>query len=143
MGAACPACGEGRRGTRGGSRAPMPAKAHHEPIARLLGATDMFKGLRADELAACAASFQECRFAKGQLIFARGDAGAHLYLVAEGRVRLAIGTSEGRELSFQIARTGDLIGEITSGRARAWAVPPLAIEPPGVRSMLAASVPST
>ena len=45
-------------------------------------------------------------------MFGRGDVGTHLYLVAEGQVRLAIATSEGRELSFQVAAVGDLIGEI-------------------------------
>ena len=41
-------------------------------------------------------------------------------MVAEGQVRLAIATSEGRELSFQIAKAGDLIGEIAvlDGRLR-------------------------
>src|SRR3954466_9216400 len=81
-------------------------------LLRLLAGTDLFKGLVADDLAACAARFREARFAKGQILFARGDPGTHLYLVAQGQVRLAIGTSEGRELSFQIAVPGDLLGEI-------------------------------
>jgi CRP-like cAMP-binding protein len=42
-------------------------------------------------------------FAKGELVFARGDTGTRLYLVADGRMRLAIATSEGRELSFRHA----------------------------------------
>jgi len=86
--------------------------AGDEPIIRLLAATDIFKQLAADDLAACAARFHAVRFAKGQILFGRGDPGTHLYLVAEGQVRLAVATSEGRELSFQIAATGDLIGEI-------------------------------
>ena len=38
------------------------------------------------------------------MLFARGDPGTSLYVVAEGQVRLAIATSEGRELSFEMAR---------------------------------------
>src|SRR3954466_10072583 len=83
-------------------------------LLRLLAGTDLFKGLVADDLAACAARFREARFAKGQILFARGDPGTHLYLVTEGQVRLAIGTSEGRELSFQIAVPGDLFGELAT-----------------------------
>jgi CRP/FNR family cyclic AMP-dependent transcriptional regulator len=90
----------------------MPTEADDEAIARLLASTDLFKALAADDLAACAARFRVIRFAKGQILFGRGDVGTHLYLVAEGQVRLAIATSEGRELSFQIAAVGDLIGEI-------------------------------
>src|SRR5262252_10472197 len=81
-----------------------------ERLLRLLGGTDLFKGLAPKDLAVCAARFRQARFDKGQLLFARGDPGTHLYLVAEGQVRLAIGTSEGRELSFQIAVAGDLFG---------------------------------
>jgi CRP-like cAMP-binding protein len=90
----------------------MSTKAGEERVVRLLADTDIFKPLAADDLAACAARFHAVRFAKGQTVFGRGDAGTHLYLVAEGQVRLAVATSEGRELSFQVATTGDLIGEI-------------------------------
>jgi CRP-like cAMP-binding protein len=90
----------------------MPTEADHQAIAGLLASTDLFNVLAEDDLAACAASFRIVRFAKGQVLFGRGDVATHLYVVAEGQVRLAIATSEGRELSFQIAAVGDLIGEI-------------------------------
>jgi CRP/FNR family transcriptional regulator, cyclic AMP receptor protein len=89
-------------------------------VLRLLAGTELFNGLAADDLAACAARFRPVRFAKGQMLFCRGDPGTHLYAVAEGQVRLAIATSDGRELSFQIATAGTLIGEIATldGRPR-------------------------
>jgi len=90
----------------------MATRDGNERLLRLLAGTDLFKGLAADELSACAARFREARFTKGQILFSRGDPGTHLYLVEEGQVRLAIGTSEGRELSFQVAVAGDLFGEI-------------------------------
>src|SRR5262249_60905127 len=83
-----------------------------ERLLRLLGGTDLFKGLAEKDRAVCAAQFRQARFDKGRILFARGDPGTHLYLVDEGQVRLAIGTSEGRELSFQVAVAGDLFGEI-------------------------------
>jgi CRP/FNR family cyclic AMP-dependent transcriptional regulator len=81
-------------------------------IIELLASTELFKTLPVDDLATCAASFRRARFAKGELLFARGDPGKNLYLVLEGQVRLAIATSEGREFSFEIAGAGDLFGEI-------------------------------
>ncbi len=92
--------------------ADMSTKVDDEAIVRLLASADLFKALAVDDLAACAGKFRMIRFAKGQNLFGRGDVGTHLYLIAEGQVRLAIATSEGRELSFQIATVGDLIGEI-------------------------------
>lgn len=90
----------------------MSTKHADQRAVRLLAGTELFKSLAADDLAVCAARFRAARFAKGEMLFGRGDAGTHLYLVADGQVRLAIATSEGRELSFQIAVTGDLFGEI-------------------------------
>jgi CRP/FNR family cyclic AMP-dependent transcriptional regulator len=90
----------------------MTTEADEAAITRLLARTNLFKGLVTDDLAACAAKFRVTRFIRGQILFSRGDVGTHLYLVAEGQVRLAVATSEGRELSFQIATVGDLIGEI-------------------------------
>jgi CRP/FNR family transcriptional regulator, cyclic AMP receptor protein len=81
-------------------------------LIQLLGATDLFGALASAELASCSARFREVKLDKGEMLFARGDVGTHLYLVADGQLRLAIATSEGRELSFQIAKAGDLVGEI-------------------------------
>jgi CRP/FNR family transcriptional regulator, cyclic AMP receptor protein len=78
----------------------------------LLERTDLFGGLGPEELAACAAAFHEVRFQKNELVFGRGDPGTSLYVVVEGRVRLAVATDEGRELSFRHAAAGDLFGEI-------------------------------
>jgi CRP-like cAMP-binding protein len=86
----------------------------NDVLVPLLARTDLFGGLAADELVACAAAFREARFDKGAMLFARGDAGTHLYVVAEGRVRLAVTSEEGRELSFRHAAEGGLFGEIAA-----------------------------
>ena len=80
----------------------------------LLARTDLFGGLGPAELEACAAAFRPVRFGKGAMLFARGDPATCLYIVAEGRVRLAVATDEGRELSFRHAVAGDLFGEIAA-----------------------------
>jgi CRP/FNR family transcriptional regulator, cyclic AMP receptor protein len=84
----------------------------NDAITSMLSRTDLFGGLALDDLQACAARFREARFVKGEVLFARGEAGTHLYLVVDGRVRLAIATGDGRELSLRHAVSGDLFGEI-------------------------------
>src|SRR5579859_5599455 len=86
----------------------------------LLASTPLFRGLGADELAALAEVCRAGRYAKGELLFSRGDPGDRIYIVREGRIRLAIATAEGRELSFQVAGPGDMFGEIAvlDGRPR-------------------------
>ena len=88
---------------------PMSGNEH---IFGLLSRAPLFGTFAPDVLAACAEKFREVRFAKDEMLFARGDPGTHLYIVGEGQIRLAIATSEGRELSFQIVGPGDLFGEI-------------------------------
>jgi len=90
-----------------------PASTNKDLLA-LLSQTDLFGRLDGEDLAQCAASFREAHFDKGAMIFARGDPGSHLYVVREGRVRLAITSEEGRELSFRHAAAGDLFGEIAA-----------------------------
>ncbi|MDE3175336.1 MAG: Crp/Fnr family transcriptional regulator, partial [Pseudomonadota bacterium] len=87
---------------------------------RLLRGASLFGAFAADDLAACARRLRETRFVKGELVFSRGDPGASLYVVAQGQVRLAVSTAEGRELSFEIVGPGGMFGEIAllDGRPR-------------------------
>jgi CRP/FNR family transcriptional regulator, cyclic AMP receptor protein len=77
-----------------------------------LSATDLFAGLPETLLDKLAERMRERAFDTGQLVFSRGDDGARLYLVVEGRVRLSVVTDEGRELAFRQAKAGDILGEI-------------------------------
>ena len=88
--------------------------SNKDVIIPLLSRTELFGGLSADDLAACAAAFRSVSFVKDEVLFVRGDPGTNIYLVAEGRVRLSTATEEGRELSFRHATTGDLFGEIAA-----------------------------
>jgi len=90
---------------------PSPMSIHSALVA-LLPNTNLFSGLSPDEIADCAALFRQARFDRGTTVFSRGDDSTHLYVLSEGRVRLAVATDEGRELSFRVAAAGDLFGEI-------------------------------
>ena len=81
-------------------------------ILQLLRQTPLFRGLMPAELEICARQFTEVRFAPGETIFLRGDAGTQLFLVSEGRVKLSIMAEDGRELSVRHALEGALLGEI-------------------------------
>ena len=94
--------------------APARSMAKAGQLVALLSKTELFGGLSESELALLADNFHAAHFGKGEMLFARGDAGEHLYLIAEGRVRLATSTDEGRELSFRHATAGDILGEIAA-----------------------------
>ena len=81
-------------------------------LVELLAKTELFGGLAAGELAACADQFRAVKFSKNQSLFTRGERASSLYLVAHGRVRIAIVTDDGRELSFRHTAEGEIFGEI-------------------------------
>ncbi len=83
-----------------------------QSLLALLARTELFGGLPETALAACAERFREVRFIKGQSLFARGEKANGLYLVAEGRVRLAIANEDGKQLSFRHTVIGEVFGEI-------------------------------
>ena len=66
----------------------------------LLGRTSLFGSLNEADRAAIAARMRRVQFLPEQMIFSRGDPGREIYLVLEGRIRLSILSSDGRELSF-------------------------------------------
>lgn len=86
--------------------------ATKEVLASLIGNTEFFAEVDADDRAAVVEAMRETKFQSGQVIFTRGDEGRDVYLVADGRVRLSVLTAEGRELSFAHAEKGALFGEI-------------------------------
>jgi len=83
-------------------------------VAQLLCNTKLFGNLDDNSRLEIARQMREASFSAGQSIFARGDIGKEVYLVLEGRVRLSVLSSEGRELTFSHAARGEVFGEIAA-----------------------------
>src|SRR5580698_1478805 len=86
----------------------------------VIAAAPLFAGIDRADIAAISEQFRERRYSKGEMLFARGDAGERMFVVREGQIRLAVATAEGKELNFQVAGPGDMFGEIAvlDGRPR-------------------------
>src|SRR3990170_2456801 len=83
-------------------------------IADMLGRTELFGPLSEADRATIAGRMRRVEFTPDQMIFSRGDPGREIYLVVEGRIRLSILSSDGRELSFAHAGPGSIFGEIAT-----------------------------
>ena len=83
-------------------------------IVDLLGKSALFGSLADTDRAVIAARMRRVDFEPDQMIFSRGDPGREIYLVLEGRIRLSILSSDGRELSFAHAGPGNIFGEIAT-----------------------------
>jgi CRP/FNR family transcriptional regulator, cyclic AMP receptor protein len=86
----------------------------HQAIVALLGKSALFGSLAEADRGAIASGMRRVQFEPDQMIFSRGDPAREMYLVLEGKVRLSILTSDGRELSFAHAGPRNIFGEIAT-----------------------------
>src|SRR4051812_11704406 len=52
------------------------------------------------------------RYARGEVVFLEGDAGTALCLIAEGRIRIQLTGTDGREIILNSYGLGELFGEL-------------------------------
>jgi CRP/FNR family transcriptional regulator, cyclic AMP receptor protein len=72
----------------------------------------LFGMISAEALADLSGRAVRRRFPPGHAFFHKGDPGSYLLALTEGRIKLSILSSGGRELLIRIAEPGDLVGEI-------------------------------
>lgn len=83
-------------------------------LADLLARSELFGAVSTIAKTELSEQMREVRFGQGKVIFSRGDPGEHLYIVAQGRVRVTLIASDGRELSFRIVAADQVFGEIAA-----------------------------
>lgn len=71
-----------------------------------------FNQLREDEANELANHLVMRRFGQGQIIFHHGDPGGLLYIISQGKVKIAHSTPEGQEALLAILGAGDFFGEL-------------------------------
>ncbi len=81
-------------------------------IAEQLAACPIFAALEPATLAALAATGQRRTWTAGKVVFQRGDAGDHMLAIISGRLRLSLGSSQGKELVLRHLEAGDVVGEL-------------------------------
>jgi CRP/FNR family transcriptional regulator, cyclic AMP receptor protein len=84
------------------------------PVIDFLGKSALFGSLAEPDRAAIAGRMRRVDFLPNQMLFSRGDAGREIYVVLQGRIRLSVLTTDGRELAFAHAGPGDIFGEIAA-----------------------------
>jgi CRP-like cAMP-binding protein len=72
----------------------------------------VFQVMRPVELDEVLAFAAQRRYRAGEIIFRRGDEGSFMVAVLMGRVRIGAVSSEGKEITLNIIREGEVFGEI-------------------------------
>jgi CRP/FNR family transcriptional regulator, cyclic AMP receptor protein len=72
----------------------------------------MFETFRGEALAAVTAIAIRRTWPAGTVLFSRGDPADYLIALETGRIKLSVGTAQGRELSLRHAEAGAVLGEM-------------------------------
>lgn len=88
------------------------ARPEHDPRRTALLGSPLFQAMRAEELTEILLLATERRFRRGQTIFQKGDNGSSMMAVLRGRVRISVVSEEGKEMTLNVIRTGEVFGEI-------------------------------
>lgn len=91
-----------------------PANCSLDLRLRILSRLPFFKGLSEQDLHDINQRCIELGFEPGQYIYHEGDPAEHLYVVAEGKVRLLRHTFGGRDVLLDMLTTGDFFGNLAS-----------------------------
>src|SRR5438067_1257227 len=79
----------------------------------VLAQVPLFADLPPRDLAELAGDFRRRRFTKRETICREGDPGSTFYIVESGRVKIALGSPEGKEVVLTLLGPGDFFGEIS------------------------------
>ncbi|MFA5110431.1 MAG: Crp/Fnr family transcriptional regulator [Desulfobaccales bacterium] len=71
----------------------------------------VFENLQPAQMAALAQAARRKPYRKGQEVFAQGDPATQMFLIKAGRVKLSKITAEGNEITLDIRKAGDFLGE--------------------------------
>ncbi len=91
--------------------------------------TPLFAALGENDLVALSGDLKPREYEKKEIVFRQGDAGAELFLVLKGKVRIFETRPSGDETSITIYGAGDIIGEFAVLDERPRSATAQAIEP--------------
>ncbi|HKV20240.1 MAG TPA: Crp/Fnr family transcriptional regulator [Mycobacterium sp.] len=80
---------------------------------RTIANAALFRGLEPSVVATLTAKLPTVDFAAGQVIYRRGDLGAELYLLLDGKVKLGRCAEDGRENILSVLAPPDMFGELS------------------------------
>jgi len=78
----------------------------------ILAKVPLFSGLPEDERERLGRLLRPGRYIRGQVIFLEGDEGTALCLIAEGRIRIQLTGTDGREVTINVYGPGEFFGEL-------------------------------
>lgn len=91
----------------------QPTAPLHRDVHDALIASGIFGKTDADVVSALTEHLLPVCFPPGHVVFAQGDPGSCLYLIASGKVKVAYRHADGREVVLNVVGAPDVFGEVT------------------------------
>lgn len=88
------------------------AKPEHDARRTALLSSPLFQAMQPEELNEILSLALERRFKRGQTIFQKDDSGSSMMAVLRGLVRISVVSAEGKEITLNVIRPGEVFGEI-------------------------------
>ena len=82
-------------------------------LGHVLRKIPIFEDLEGEDLGRLEAALVRRKYSKGQVIFHKGDEGGSLYILQQGRVKVAIPSPQGEEVILTILSEGEILGELS------------------------------
>lgn len=76
-------------------------------------AAPLFAGLDSDDAKPLLESMSTVHFDRGTMLFAEGERGDRLYVIASGKIKLGSSSSDGRENLLAVLGPGEMFGELS------------------------------
>jgi CRP/FNR family transcriptional regulator, cyclic AMP receptor protein len=78
----------------------------------LLSRVPLFATLSPEDRQGLEVRLRSRRYPRGETLFVRGDPGSYLYIIESGSVKIALTSSEGKEMILAVLAEGDFFGEL-------------------------------
>lgn len=88
------------------------AKPEHDARRTALLSSPLFQAMQPEELNEILSLALERRVKRGQTIFQKDDSGSSMMAVLRGLVRISVVSAEGKEITLNVIRPGEVFGEI-------------------------------
>ena len=82
-------------------------------IDEIVARAGIFQGVERSAVSALVDELQPIRFPRGRMVFAEGEPGDRLYIIAHGKVKIGRSSPDGRENLLTIMGPSDMFGELS------------------------------
>jgi CRP/FNR family cyclic AMP-dependent transcriptional regulator len=97
----------------GTTAGPRPPTTLHRGVEGAVIASGIFRKTNADAVSALVKHMRPVRFPARHIVFAQGDPGGALYVIASGKVKVIYRHTDGREAVLNVLGPSEVFGEVT------------------------------